>query len=48
MDFTAHAIRTALIVAIPNLIIAGLAILRQWLYKDDAQVSATLQRRDEQ
>jgi hypothetical protein len=47
MDFTAHEIRTGLIVAIPILIIAGLAILRQWLHKDDAQVSATLQRRDE-
>ena len=47
MDFTAHEIRTGLIIATPILIIAGLAILRQWLHKDDAQVSATLQRRDE-
>lgn len=46
MDFSSPEIRRALIVAIPILIIAGLGIWRRWLRKSDAQVSATLQRRD--
>jgi hypothetical protein len=47
MDFSSHQFRYGLVVAIPILIMSGLGILRRWLDRRNAEISATLQRRRE-
>jgi hypothetical protein len=47
MDFSSHEFRYGLVVAIPILIMSGLGIWRRWLNKRNAEISSTLQRRDE-
>jgi hypothetical protein len=47
MDFRSHAFRTGLVIGIPLLILLGLELFHRWLRKQDAEISATLQRRDE-
>jgi hypothetical protein len=36
-----------LVIGIPLLILLGLELFHRWLRKQDAEISATLQRRDE-
>ena len=47
MDFSSHAFRTGLVIGIPLLILLGLELFHRWVRKQNVQISATLQRRDE-
>jgi hypothetical protein len=38
--------RRVFLMAIPTLILLGLGLFRSWLKKQNAEISATLQRRD--
>jgi hypothetical protein len=46
MDFSSHVYR-GLVIGIPLLILLGLELFYRWVRKQNAQISATLQRRDE-
>jgi hypothetical protein len=46
MDFSSHEMRRAILMAIPTLIMLGLGLFGWWLKKQNAEISATLQRRD--
>jgi hypothetical protein len=47
MDFSSDELRRALVIWIPLLIIWGLELFHRWVRKQNAQISAILQRRDE-
>jgi hypothetical protein len=47
MDFISHGFRTGLVIGIPLLILLGLELFHRWVRKQNAQISAILQRRDE-
>jgi hypothetical protein len=47
MDFSSPAFRTGLVIGIPLLIMLGLDLFHRWLRKQNAELSAILQRRDE-
>ena len=47
MDFNSHELRRVLVIGIPLLIILGLALFHRWLRKQNTEISATLQRREE-
>jgi hypothetical protein len=46
MDFRSHVYR-GLVIGIPLLILRGLELFHRWLRKQNAEISAALQRRDE-
>jgi hypothetical protein len=47
MDFFSHGFRRGLVIGIPLLILLGLELFHRWLRKQNAEISAALQRRDE-
>jgi hypothetical protein len=47
MDFSSDEFRRGLVIAIPLLIVLGLELFHRWLRKQNADISAILQRRDE-
>jgi hypothetical protein len=47
MDFSSHEFHRGLVIGIPILIMLGLGLLRGWLNRRNAEISAILQRRDE-
>jgi hypothetical protein len=46
MDFSSQDIHRGLVIGIPLLIMLGLELFHRWLRKQNAEISAVLQRRD--
>jgi hypothetical protein len=47
MVFSSHEFRRGLVIGIPILIMLGLGLLRGWLNRRNAEISAILHRRDQ-
>jgi hypothetical protein len=47
MNVGSHELLRGLVIAFPILVLSGLGLLRRWLRKRNAEISAILQRHDE-